>query len=320
MAKQGYKVSGLVAAGKVAVDPNARASNAFAPMPEVSPPTPGVEFMADLSIVDDSPYQKLIRRVLDPVRVDEIGQSMGAKGQSTPITVRRKADGRLELIKGHYRKSGALSIGWSQLRALLVVASDREAKRALMLDNEGTTPTEWGYAHMFREARADGEASTQAELATMFACSQAKVSICLAMLNLPPEIHRLLDANPALLGATAAKTVLSLWEEYPNHRDLIVAAIEKLADGADQSAIRKDVESQIAVITRKSTPPKPPKPQPRRAVIKGHTGLDCYVTILKEDEMTVQFKAPGIDKQMVQEKVNKLLSELTASSTEDGNG
>lgn len=320
MAKPGFKVSGLVAAGKVVVDRNAQASDAFTPPPESPLPTPGVEFMADLSNVDDSPFQKIIRRVLNPARVDEIGQSMGAKGQSTPITVRRKANGRYELIKGHYRKHGALSIGWTQLRAILVVASDKEALRDLMLDNEGTIPTEWGYAHMFRVSREAGEASTQAELATMFACSQAKVSICLAMLNLPPEIQTMLDVDPALLGATAAKTVLDLWEAHPNHHDIIIAAIEKLADGAEQSAIRKDVESQIAALARKSAPPKPPKLQPRRAVIKGHTGSDCYVTILKEDEMTVQFKAPGIDKQLVQQKVNKLLAELAAFPGNDGDG
>ena len=316
MAKPGFKFSGLVKSGKVTLDPSAKPSDAFAPPDQEPLPEPGVEFTVDLDILDDSPFQKMIRRVLDPQRIDEIGSSMDSKGQSTPVTVRRKENGRYELIKGHYRKYSAKSIGWTQLRALLVVATDRQAKRDLMLDNEGTLPTEWEYAHMFREAKADGEAETQSDLARMFGCSQAKVSICLGMLELPPEIHALLDAKPSMLGATAAKVVTTLWAEYPTHHAIILDSVSKLADGAEQSSIRKTVEAHIAALQRKAEGPKPRKPpqQPRRAVIKGHTGVECYVTILKENAMTVEFKDSGIDRQLVQDTINKALKDLVASS------
>jgi ParB/RepB/Spo0J family partition protein len=320
MAKSGIKISGLVGGGIITPMAGVVPSSRNSQQGSSDLPTPGKEFTLEIDQVDDSPLQIKIRRRLDPSRVDEIGLSMQRAGQSTPVTVRQLPNGRYELIKGHYRKHGAISIGWTQLRALLVVADDRQAKRDLMLDNEGTPPTEYTYAHMFREVREDGEATTQSDIAAYFGCSQAKVSNCMAMLGLAPEILARLDKNPSLLGAAAAKVLLSLWEQHPDHRELILNAVDELSDGIEQNKLRQRVEQKINERKRQAEKAAgtaaPPKPKPRREVIKGHTGEECYVTILKETGMTVEIKDTSIDRTLVQAAINKALRELVAGSIE----
>lgn len=324
MAKGPLKVSGLIGTGRILPMQGVAPSILATPKSSNTLPDAGVEFMVDIDLLVDSPYQALIRRALDPLRVDEIGQSLKKAGQSTAIEVRPLPDGRYELIKGHYRKYGGQSIGWTQLRALLVHADDRQAKRDLMLDNEGTTPTEYSYAHMFQSVLDDGECSVQADVAEYFGCSQAKVSNCLGMLKLAPAVLAKLDNKPGLFGAAAAKVVRALWDQHPQYHDLILQALNDLDDSdselrqVKQNKLRQSVEHLIAERKRQEekaagrTPP--PKQRARREIIKGHTGQECYVTILKETGMTVEIKDTSIDRARVQAAVNKALRELVAET------
>lgn len=333
------KVSGLISAGRVVPDATSAPSNKF-DLPQRTTaaasdlPAPGEEFEVRIDQLDDSPFQAIIRRVLDPIRVDERAQSLKASGQATPVTVRRKPDGRYELIKGHYRKHGAKSIGWEVLRALLVVADDQEAKRQLMLDNESVTPSEYSYAHMFAVVRNDrisaGLSGTQKDIANYFGCSQAKVSNCLAMLELPAPLLAALDKKPSLFGAAAAKVLTKLWEELPSDQDLILTAVDGLADDeeeskAKQSELKKTVDQLVAERRKKAAkdqpaPQKPPKQQPRRVSISSHTGEECYVTILKENSINIDFKDKSIDPSLVQETINKALRDLVEKSKPQSNG
>lgn len=279
------------------------------------------EIMIDVDLLDDSPFQT--RRRINPQHVDEIAQSMDSGGQSSPITVRIVQPGRYEIIKGHTRKYAARSSDRKQLRALVVQADDRQACLDVMLDNQGRQPTEYEYGHMFRNARAKGYASTQEELAKLFACSQAKVSNCLAMLELPSEILVLLDIDPDLFGAAAGKVIATLWKEYTDEHQLVLDAVLRLADGAEQAGIRGWVEEQIAQKRRKNSaesaggvvaPKKAPAPSPRRHTIAAPSGRECYVTVLKEKGITVHLKDLTVDPALVRERINEVLRELAQES------
>lgn len=338
------KVTGLINAGLAPMEGITPSLISAAPATVI--PNAGVEFMVAIDQLDDSPFQAKIRRVLDQFRLKKLSRSLQAAGQSTPIEVRKKPDGRYEIIKGHYRKHAAKAIGWQQLRALLVQSDDRQARRDLMLDNEGTKPTEYSYGHMCQSLLDDGECSVQADVAAYFGRSQAWVSSCLAMLKLPPEVLTLLDVNPGLLGATAAKQVREMWKQYPKHRDLILQAIkdldhtaadtDKLVDGdldeidkaqqAKQGKLRQVIESNIAAYQRAADKAaglqNPKKQAAKREDIKGYSGQVCYTTVLKDTGMTVEFKDPTIDRAKVQAAINKALEDLIAESlpsAENGN-
>ena len=318
----------------IAPKPHAAAatpSDSFRATPEQSAPPstpPGVEFMAKIADLVSSPYQAVIRRKHSPGRVDDMAKMLKTAGQKTPITVRRLPNGKLELIKGHRRTLAATSIGWTELRAILVVATDAEAKSQLMLDNESDSSSDYIYSRMFEEVRKDVPGISQASIGEYFGRSQAYVSNCLRMLELPPEVLATLDANPFLFGSAAGKVVRALWDEHTQYHEVIISALLDLGDdeaGTKQNQLRKTVETEIIRLKKLAdkaagikAPPRPRKQLARRQPILSPTGQECYVTILKETSVTVDIKDTLIDKEKVQEVINKALMDLVKLSAKSG--
>lgn len=308
--KSGVKVSGLIAAGKVAAAHGVAESTKF-DAPGGSAPSSnevGVEQMIDIALMDDSPYQ--IRKKYDPVHVDELSNSMLDAGQRSPVTVRIVRPGRYEIIKGHTRKYAAKNIGWTQLRTLIVERSDRDAKLDCMVDNEGRPPTEWEYASMYREAMADNYAATQVEVARLFVCSQAKVSNCLSMLELPKEVAAILDEAPALLGAKAGKVVAALWTNHPAHHDLILEAIDRVRLGAEQGSIK-------GWVAQKLVQHRPARDQ--RHIITSAAGVSRYVTKGHNRDINIRITDPSLDRDMVHRQIDELLRKLESDSDKENN-
>lgn len=314
--KPGLKFSGLVSSGKVVVPADAVPSNKFdhvanTPSDEL---VEGREYMIPLSQLVDSPYQ--VRLVMDPARVDAVGAQLEGQGQLDAIEFRLgKVKGTYELIKGHTRKYGALSRDWVDLRGLFRNLSDKEAEAACMVDNTGQPPTEYEYAHMFKRALDNGHAKTQDGVGKMFGCSQATVAKRLGMLELAEPVQQILNAHPGLFGARSASVIRELWNTYPDHHEPILETISMLKDGMDQGDIKKTVETKIADQKRKEAKSNPGQEAPtklpaRREIIKSATGIEAYVTILKEKSMTIEFKDLGIPPAEAQETVNKALRAL----------
>jgi ParB/RepB/Spo0J family partition protein len=327
MSKAGFKVSGLVANGKLSPMAGVMPSGTFGRAEEQAPDSlvPGQEYMIRLDKLVDSPFQ--IRLVIDPARVDEVGQQLDSQGQIDPIEFRPgKTPNTFEIVKGHTRKRAAASIGWTEIRGLYKELTDAQADVACMVDNTGATPSEFEYALMFRRALTKGYVNTQAEAGKMFGVSQSQVSKGLAMLELPPAILAMLNIDPGLFGAKASVVIQTLWYDHPEHHDIILETIAGLKDGMEQIEIKGRVEQRIAEVKRKelanaaASIPKPPKQQARREVINSPTGNECYVTILKDKAMVIEFKDLAIPATMAQEVVNKALKQLAESYQPAGNG
>ena len=329
MSKPGPKFSGLVAQGIVQVPAGAKPSTNFTRVEDA--PADGLidgrEYMVRLDLLDDSPFQ--MRRTIDPARVDEVAGQLEEQGQIDAIEFRRsKTPGRLEVIKGHTRKYGALSKGWVELRGVYKDLTDAQADIACMLDNTGAPPTEYEYALSFQHSLDKGYAKTQSAVGKMFGFSQGTVSKGLAMLQLPAPVRALLDAQPALFGAKTAAVVADLWNELPEHSDVILQGIRRFNDGMEQGQLHKWVTDQVAEIKRKAAKATQPNvkkqgsapQQARRAVINSPTGNECYVTILREKAMVIEFKDLGIPAERAQEVVNNALIELAKSYKGNGNG
>lgn len=336
MSRKPLKVSGLIQSGRLVPQAGINASTAFdtpadTPTAEIRQNQPaevassaqpttipvvigpadvlGVEKLIDLDLLDDSPFQTRLK--YDPVRIDEISQSFLSAGQSTPITARQMPNGRYEIIKGQTRKKAAINIGWKQARVLVVSRTDREAELDVMVDNTGTPPTEYEEALMFRIAMSKQYATTQRGVAAMFLCSQAKVSNGLAMLNLPAEILNLLNEEPGLFGAHAAKVINSLWESYPDHHHVILKAIQRLKEGADQGSIQVWVTQQINAANR------PPRAQ--KHLIPSSSGSPRYLTQAKDRDIIVRISDRSIDAAMVHQRIDEMLREMADEIIDDRN-
>ncbi|WP_081612065.1 ParB/RepB/Spo0J family partition protein [Janthinobacterium sp. CG3] len=316
MSKPPVKVSGLIAAGKLSAAQGVQVSTAFdAPAEQTnsSAPAQPATRRVPLHLMDDSPYQP--RRQYDPLHVDEIGQSLLTTGQRTPVTLRVSPTNpeRFETLKGHYRRRGAASIGWTDLEALIVVRNEREAKLDTRIDNEGAKLNEYEYALMFRAEldEEDSAAKTQTVVANMYLCSQAKVSNCLSMLDLPEPVIALLNKNSALFGARAAKEITALWAKYPDNHATILEAIDRLNHGADQGSIK-------GWVLQKLTTSKAAK-GPQKHVIPSSAGVPRYVTQTKKRDIIVRLADPTIDISSVQLKIDKMLRELEEAAAEEKN-
>ena len=68
------------------------------------------------------------RRSLNPEKVAEIADSIRMIGQTSPITVHRKEDGKLVLVDGLHRLRATSSLGWTHIRAEIMEGDDIEAR------------------------------------------------------------------------------------------------------------------------------------------------------------------------------------------------
>ena len=68
------------------------------------------------------------RRSLNPEKVAEIADSIATIGQTSPITVRRKEDGKLVLVDGLHRLRATESLGRTHIRAEIMEGDDIEAR------------------------------------------------------------------------------------------------------------------------------------------------------------------------------------------------
>lgn len=309
MSRAPMKISGLVRDGKVTPAAGIGPSSNFdLPVPADGQNSiqPGSEVLVPPSQLDDSPFQGRLK--MDPARVDEIGASMVAFGQQDPITARVKPDGRLEVVKGHTRKYGAVAHDIPQVRVLIVAMSDTEAEVACLVDNEAATYHEWEYANVYQRVMQAGYAKTQKAAGTMFARSQSHVSKCLMMLNLPGEIRNMLNSQPDLFGAKAAAEILDLWEKQAAYHDIILTAIRKLMDGMEQGQIKQWVLQQISIAQHKSRPRNDP---PMRHVINMPSGKPGYITMVKKRDLTIQVADDSLDIEQVRQKIEELLRDLS---------
>jgi ParB family chromosome partitioning protein len=146
---------------------------------------------------------------------------------STPV-----ADGpKYELIAGEHRVRAFHLLGRDAIPAKVLRLSNVEAARALTIDNlvrRGMTDWElYLHAVMLKE---EGAASTQKELAGLLSCSRAKVSQLECYSRLPARAKEILNARPALLGASQVQALASngFLDQHP---DAVVEAVEKVAEG-----------------------------------------------------------------------------------------
>lgn len=258
--------------------------------------TDGTEYRKiPLNLIDDSPYQP--RDLYDQEEIDSLGHSFAAAGQEEKITVRRKANGRYELIKGHRRTRAARSIGWEEIDAEIVIKDDREAKLSAMVSNEGRVDlTDYERAKMYQETINDGYAKTQTDLAHIFSAKQGHVSMRMAMLKLPQRFTDMLDKNPDLFSATTAGTIAGLLKDYPAEIDLVESAVKRLHEGASQNSIKSWFEQMHKAkhkdVTKKDQP-----------VVTDPSGREMFKLKVSNREITVSIKAHEMDAKEIEELV-----------------
>ena len=161
-----------------------------------------------LSEIDDFPDHPY--RVLDDEDMEDLMESIKERGVITPAMVRRKDDGRYEIISGHRRKRACERLGLLALRCE-VVDVNRDEAIILMVDSNSQrseiAPTDKGKAYkmkldaMNRQGKRSDltfsplgkKLENGKDLAKEVGDSQTQIYRYIRLTNLVPELQQFVD-------------------------------------------------------------------------------------------------------------------------------
>lgn len=290
--------------------------NAGAPQPPAAPAVnPGAPGAMDesklvrriaLQDIVDSPYQP--RKRYDETRIQLLGEALKARGQDDPIVVRRLASGKYELVSGHRRTRAARLIGWSEIDARVRALSDRDAELATLTSNESNEElSTYERAKAYQEALDRGFATDQKGIASLFGCSQGRVSQCLSLLQFPGPILDLLEKYPGLLKTRHARVVKDVLARHPQAVDTVAAAVEVLIDRPEM-----DVDELRAALhkpfEKKRVRRKPPEPR----MITDRNGASVFKVQVTEREIVIRVEE-GVDVDLASRRAMAALREFAGT-------
>jgi ParB family chromosome partitioning protein len=258
-----------------------------------------------LHLVVDSPYQP--RKKYDETELQLLGETLKSRGQDEPVTARPLPSGKYELIAGHRRVRAARLIGWSEIDALVKQMTDREACLATMVHNESNVKlSDYERGLAYRVALKEGFAATQTEVARIFGCTQARVSQCLSMFDLPQPLLELMDKYPELLTYRKARVIKEVLDKYPDEQDVIIQAVETLIDNPrmDQGELR---DALLKPFEPKRVRTKPSIPR----TINDKNGESAYRVQVKSRTIVIQVEE-GVDVEQTLQHATSALREFAA--------
>lgn len=189
------------------------------PQPPASEPVPAAEksiqeiangtFELPLAEIERSPYQP--RSEFRDEELNELAESLRNNGLVQPLTVRRNAAGKWELIAGERRLRAAQRAGWTRIQVVVRQVDDLTAAAMTTTENlqrEDLNPIEEAVSYRTLQ---DHFSLTQQEVADRVGKSRPSVANALRLLELPDEVRHLVEDR--LLSVGHAKVLLSLDDE-----------------------------------------------------------------------------------------------------------
>ena len=194
--------------------------------------------------IERSPWQA--RSEFDETALQELSDSIRANGIVQPPVVRRRADGKYELIAGERRTRAAIMAGLKKIPVILADADDRKAAEMGVIENIqrkdlNVIEEAEGY-RLLREQFG----ITQEDVAERVGKSRPAIANALRLLELPDEVKQLLSRN--ILSAGHAKVLLSVEGE----RDRTLLAREC----AERSLTVRDLEKRVSRMKKPVAEPK----------------------------------------------------------------
>jgi len=194
-------------------------------------------------LIEPNPFQP--RMSFDQDSLEELAESIRTLGLIQPITVRRKADGRYQIISGERRFRACRQAGMDMVPAYIRDANDQGMLEMAIVENiqrEDLDPIEiaMSYQRLIEECSL-----TQEQMAVRVGKKRASVTNYLRLLKLPAKIQHALKVG--LLSVGHAKVLLGIddimLQEYLC--DLVIK---------DELSVRQ-LEDKIRKMTQKKEKP-----------------------------------------------------------------
>ena len=174
------------------------------------------------------------RKIFNEEELESLAASIKEQGILQPITVRKTADKKYEIIAGERRWRAAQKAGLQEVPVLIKDVDDSKSLELALIENiqrENLNPVEEAeaYFHLIKKYKL-----TQQQLAEKIGKERATVANVLRLLNLSPEVRKMVASNEISLGQ--AKALMALADPKKQRalalkaRDnqLSVRAVEKL--------------------------------------------------------------------------------------------
>ncbi len=215
-------------------------------------PQPNIQQAQKMNIPDHAriwniPIEKIIpgshqpRKNFEKAQLDELAQSIREHGVLQPLLVRRKSDGKYELIAGERRWRASQQAGLVDIPAIIKNFEDRQSAEVALIENiqrEDLNPIEEAMAlqQLIKEFGL-----TQQELAARIGKDRATLANSLRLLSLPQSILELISQRK--LSSGHAKVLLSL-EDSLTQIELAQSVIEKTLSVRQLESLVKKVKSE----------------------------------------------------------------------------
>ena len=159
-----------------------------------------------VDMIEPNPYQP--RMSFDQEALDELAESIKTLGLIQPITVRRKSEGRYQIISGERRFRACRQAGMDMIPAYIRDTNDQGMLEMAIVENiqrENLDPIEvaMSYQRLIEECNL-----TQEQMAIRVGKKRASVTNYLRLLKLPAKLQH--DLKVGLLSVGHAKVLLGV--------------------------------------------------------------------------------------------------------------
>ncbi len=172
---------------------------------DLIPPLPGVQSLK-VSQLQRGKYQP--RKTMNNDSLQELADSIKAQGIIQPIVVREISQGQYEILAGERRFRAAQMAGLTDVPVVIRAINDQDAMALALIENiqrEDLNPLEEAIALQRLLSEFD---LTHDEVAKTLGKSRSGITNLLRLLNLTPEVQKMIEDNQ--LEAGHGKALLSL--------------------------------------------------------------------------------------------------------------
>ncbi|MCB0355959.1 MAG: ParB/RepB/Spo0J family partition protein, partial [Bdellovibrionales bacterium] len=191
------------------------------------------------------------RKIFIDEELESLTASIKEKGILQPITVRKLAEDKFEIIAGERRWRAAQRAGLQEVPVLLKDVDDSTSLELALIENiqrEDLNPVEEAeaYFHLIKKYKM-----TQQQLAEKIGKERATVANVLRLLNLSPEVRKMVASCEISLGQAKALMALSDPKKQKSlaikarDNQLSVRAVEKLVAKYRDSKKEEPTEQDI---------------------------------------------------------------------------
>ena len=164
--------------------------------------------VALLSVAEIEPHPDQPRRHFDEEALDELAQSIAARGVIQPVIVRPMPGGRYQLVAGERRWRAAQRARVHDIPAIVRQLDEREVTALALIENlqrEDLNPVEEARAY---QRLADNDGLTQQEIARFVDKSRSHVANLMRLLSLPEEVLDMVQRDALSMGHARALAVV----------------------------------------------------------------------------------------------------------------